>query len=188
MPQRKVSPSTEPLIVDRDLLIWAAGFFDGEGCVSIGKATNRKKDRKTGVLNGKVYVGYHMHVIVCQKEIEALQRFHAMFGGSLVEFPQYGYMYYLWKVWGTSAKDVLCALLPYLVVKRKVAENAIRFQEMLDVRPKTHQGEKRSPEFVAASEMLYFQSKMLNERNKISKIPKGSVSQKTIVSTASTIQ
>lgn len=184
MPARNAESS----IRDRDLVIWAAGFFDGEGCVSISKATNRKKDRKTGELNGKVYVGYHMHIIVAQKQIEAIERFRSLFGGSLVEFPQYGYMYYLWKAWGSSAKDVLCTLLPYLLTKREVAENAIRFQEMLDVRPKTHQGEKRSPEFVAESEMFYAQSKILNHRNSTAGKLKFSASQKTLKSTTEAIQ
>ena len=98
----------------REWVIWAAGFFDGEGCVYIQHRKN------TNV--------YFLKVMAVQKAIEPLNILLALFGGSVNKRRTAPAM------WSTStrmAERALQELLPFLLVKRKEAELALRFQSRM---------------------------------------------------------
>src|SRR6187455_1804263 len=96
-------------------IAWAAGFFDGEGCVSI-----TQHSRKTT---------YYMNVSAAQKFPEALNRFCEIVGaGSVSHYKRleaHGCDMWSRHVAGRPARGVLELLLPHLVVKRTQAEVAI---------------------------------------------------------------
>lgn len=93
---------------------WAAGFIDGEGCISIYRT---KGDY------------YYIQLIVACTVREPLEKLESIFGGQQVVMnkPQRGRRKasYQWKVMGRAAGEVIEILLPYLTVKRDAANVAI---------------------------------------------------------------
>jgi hypothetical protein len=95
---------------------WAAGFFDGEGCI-VGSRT------KTG---GRYY--FTLLVAVGQVDIRPLEHLKELFGGSIQH--QYSsttkrQTLHQWIVTSGLARHFLRTILPYLWVKRERAELAL---------------------------------------------------------------
>lgn len=95
---------------------WAAGFVDGDGCISV-QLQRGPKERKR-----KLYA--NIQVIVTQKTPEPLEHFRDIFGLdtkiSLYD-KRRGFTHWRFAVSGSTAADVLTRILPYLVFKRDVA-------------------------------------------------------------------
>lgn len=95
-------------------LAWAAGFFDGEGCVLVEMS---KSERSLG---GK---RFRLHATVTQTSLPCLQKFADFFGGSIVsnEFttPQgrRWSVQHRWSVRDAEALKFLAAIHPFTVVK-----------------------------------------------------------------------
>lgn len=87
-------------------LAYAAGFFDGEGSVAVCG--------RNGTPTLQVKVG--------QVTVEVLEKMQTQFGGSIYT-QQSGLLQ--WTLWGTEGANFLSAVLPWLVVKRDVAELGI---------------------------------------------------------------
>jgi len=95
-------------------LAWAAGFFDGEGCITIVRA-------------GKG-VRYYLDINVAQADPAPLKIMQALFGGRLATHGQArNRPVYYWKASTQQAFRALNEMLPYLVVKREQAECAKAF-------------------------------------------------------------
>lgn len=112
-------------MIASDLLVaWAAGFFDGEGCVMVQRRKGRSGSR------GGCYV---MQISASQKHPEPLYRLLEVFRCGAVHQTKrresYGCDMWVWKASGNFANEVLKRMLPYLVVKREQAEVAIVFQD-----------------------------------------------------------
>ncbi len=95
---------------------WAAGFIDGEGCVSIYPRNNRPSAR--------------MSVTATNCDIRPLIKLKAMFGGSVYTSfdspnPKWN-TGFRWQVDSQKAADALEAMIPYLIVKK---EQAVLFME-----------------------------------------------------------
>lgn len=115
------------LLARRDDVIWAAGFFDGEGCVSIVRQ----------VKYGKLY--HWLDISVYQNHSASLELLRELFGGS-VRPEQNAWK---WRACGPTAGNALHEMTPYLRVKRAQAEVAVLFQAR-----KLHpQGPRRSADF-----------------------------------------
>jgi hypothetical protein len=97
-------------------LAWAAGFFDGEGCVILRKAKNT----------------YVVRISVSQVNPAPILKLKHLFGGHISkQKPKNSNWKDQWK-WEQDAKtasETLQTLLPYLVVKKDVAELALEFQQ-----------------------------------------------------------
>ncbi len=98
---------------------YIAGFFDGEGCVSIGKYQGKKNRTPT----------YQLMVVISQKD-DVLHELRDMVGiGSVCGNNHTKGRYY--NQWRMSPKDgvkFLEMILPYLRYKANQAELAIEFQ------------------------------------------------------------
>jgi hypothetical protein len=107
-----------------DRSAWAAGFFDGEGCVSIWR-------RNTG---GKVY--YSMKLDMYQVDKAPLDIFVLLFGGTVRPRPRPPSLNtnsrdgWVWSQSGHGAAETLKIMLPHMVCKRAQAEIAIEFQRL----------------------------------------------------------
>ena len=107
---------------------YLAGFFDGEGCVSISKAQPK---------NHRI-PKYAMNVAVVQKGIKMLAGFQELTGiGNIYETKQ-AYSGYSWQFSGNTAKEFLVAILPYLINKKQQAELAIEFAEKYNRRTRIY--------------------------------------------------
>jgi LAGLIDADG endonuclease len=143
-------------MIERDLIIWAAGFIDGEGCVSVNRA--KMKDHR--------YWSYTLGLAVSQKTEAPLVRLHSMFDGHFFSYKSRGVTYYRWQHWGPGALVALKELLPYLLVKREIAELAIRFQEQMTAWNKQHGRRGYPQEVVIGREIFWSQARALNARNR----------------------
>jgi hypothetical protein len=95
---------------------WAAGFFDGEGCVSLHS-------------QGRYTVA---RIVLVQKDIRPLLKFKQVFDLTetlgIVTRENRRHDYYRLTLSGQTAADVLTKMLPYLSLKREVAEVALDLQ------------------------------------------------------------
>jgi intein/homing endonuclease len=98
---------------------YLAGFFDGEGCVSIGKYQG--KHNRTPV--------YQLMIVIAQKVV-MLPELCKMTGvGSVhAKRDKNGQVYQQWRMSPRDGVDFLKAILPYLKNKQMEARIAIEFQ------------------------------------------------------------
>ena len=109
-------------------LAWAAGLFDGEGCVQIKRDYNDKVNRR--------WTTYSLRAIVVNTHVPTLVRFKAIVGiGTIRPMAFYGAhskkskQRWEWQAVSKQAEMVLRALLPYLVTKKAQAEIALLSRE-----------------------------------------------------------
>lgn len=92
-------------------LAWAAGFFDGEGCSSVGRNPKQR---------------YYVIVCLNQRDRRALDRFHAAVAYRGAIYQRRGDLCFAWSASSNQAEDVMRMLWPYLgEVKREQYERAI---------------------------------------------------------------
>jgi LAGLIDADG endonuclease len=170
----------------KEKLIWAAGFVDGEGCISI----NRQKMKRKSKSGFREHICYTLGLAVSQKVKEPLDILVELFGGHLFSYKTKGVLYWRWQHWGPGALNAISQLLPYLVVKRRMAELGIDFQTKLTGWNREY-GRRGYPGWVNESrEAFYQKAKVLNQRGKpvegaaAYEGPKILKSQKEIASTA----
>lgn len=118
-------------MVDAELA-YLAGFFDGEGCVSIIHTPAR----------GEHY--YEVRVSANQVDPSPLYVMQRRFGGRLVPLhrnPEHRQIYG-WIVTGPRGREALEAMLPFLTVKRTQAILAVEFQKGMK------KGQRITPELI----------------------------------------
>ena len=105
-------------------LAWAAGFFDGEGCIKVVKQ--------------KVNYGYgHSHTLalhITQKNIKPLKIFEKIFGGKIYKTKEKRYKdYYIyeWQVHNQNAIRVLKLIRPYLILKLDECDETLKYEKFL---------------------------------------------------------
>ena len=93
-------------------LAYAAGFFDGEGCISIGK-------------NGAI------DVRITNTAKSVLVKFQALFGGNIGNRTQkINKMQYAYCLYGENAVEFIKQLKPFLVEKLPQAETILEYYEL----------------------------------------------------------
>lgn len=102
------------------LLAWAAGFIDGEGCVSVYD-TAQAKDRNPQ---------FQSVITVSQTNILPLNKLQSLFGGSVspVRQPDYDGQCWVWRVFGDNVLSTSRLLLSHSIVKKRQLELLIEFQ------------------------------------------------------------
>ena len=149
-------------MTDEQLIIWAAGFFDGEGCINIAHQNSRRK-----LADGTpvTWVSHHLNVSICQKDPRPLQKFHEMFGGHFYPYQAKGKTYWRWHTWSAGALHVIETLMPFMILKPERAAVAIKFQQSLTAYNRDY-GRKGYPDWVKAELASYFdQMKIFNKRD-----------------------
>lgn len=136
---------------------YAAGFFDGEGCVSISKCKPGKPTRN---------IRYELFVQVPGTNPAPMKLMKERWGGSLKPYKQKNPKHKIGWRWLLSAKMAtrfLLDVLPHLVIKRPVAEVGLalseshRLEKVCRNRPMT-QG------VLDYREGLYIKTRKLNKR------------------------
>lgn len=116
------------------MLEYMAGFFDGEGSISI--VHSRHKDGRNT---------FQVLVQISNINKKILDLYKEAFGGQVYEVKtkksNHRQAYY-WKVVSRDANKFLRAIYPYLKLKFLQAELAIEFQELIDVTKKQARGKK----------------------------------------------
>lgn len=105
-------------------LAWAAGFIDGEGCITANYA--KHKHDKRGYVN--------LILDVAQIRRKPLDELVALFGGRVRSGKVSTGICYFWRLYGTNAAAVLKQIHPYLVLKTRQAELALELQSLTRVK------------------------------------------------------
>jgi hypothetical protein len=126
--------STDSQLSDSNVvdLAWAAGFIDGEGCISIHKHKSSRNPK---------YPRFTLRLTVSNTKVDVLNQCKEIFGCGTVTLDQLREdknwkQGYRWTVTCDSASRVLKQLIPYLRVKRRQAETGIEFQSRLTLKGK----------------------------------------------------
>ena len=133
-------------------LAWAAGFFDGEGCVLL---VTRTRGRCTEV---------RLQITAVNTDIRPLHRFRELFGGSIqvVQHPgnKHGYKpSWAWVAAHRIAENALQAMLPWLLVKREQAIIALLARAI------KRQGVRGTPDTQALTDLLWLKEQLHFLRN-----------------------
>ena len=141
-------------------IIWCAGFFDGEGCVSISKPVTRNKA-------GTSFTAHQLVVIVAQRDRRPLDVFVSLFGGNVrAQKANNGSTYWYYRLHSHKAVALLQTLLPFLVCKVKAAECALTFQDYMNATvPRKPYG--RTTEQKETLTGFYEAMRSFNVRNKL---------------------
>lgn len=126
---------------------WAAGFFDGEGCVYIDR-------RKSAGMRAE---SHSLHLSVGQKVKQPLELLVRLFGGSIRQDT----LIYRWHVSGPTAANALRFMLPYLTLKKPQAELGLLFQSQ------KHQGNNTLTEVQLQSRNEAFDQMKVMKRGSI---------------------
>lgn len=108
-------------------LAWCAGFFDGEGFVTI-------QERKSTV-NGKVYRSYYLRIGVNHVAVGPLNELLRILGGTIRK--QLGeptgnrHLRHSWQMSCQQAREALIKMMPYFRNKQNVAELGIELQNTM---------------------------------------------------------
>jgi hypothetical protein len=109
---------------DKLFLAWAAGFFDGEGCVIV--EISKEKACRHGFRTS-------LHATVTQTSLPCLQLFLERFGGSIKTSDhrtpngRRWAVQYVWVVRNENAASFLQAIHPFTVVKREQIDVALTY-------------------------------------------------------------
>ena len=91
---------------------WCAGFFDGEGCISLQKGTRKKN------------VHYVVGVSISQRTTESLEAIQAVFGGRILQLKTGVYVLYFRY---EESQNFITAIRPYLIVKKSQADFLLEY-------------------------------------------------------------
>lgn len=136
---------------------YAAGFFDGEGCVSVNKQGTRNRNRG---------IRYQLMAVVSGVNSAPLEALKERWGGSLGQYKgstpraRPGWR---WVLGSKMAAKFLNDIMPYLLIKGPIARLGIT----LDDSHRIHRFYRRSPatqEVLDYRESIYQESRRLNKR------------------------
>lgn len=98
-------------------LSYLAGFFDGEGCISLAKSGRR----------------YALIVQVTQCNRWILELFRMHFGGGIHQCERNGNPFYIWSITASKAMAFLETIEPYLILKKAEANLATTYQKRKNI-------------------------------------------------------
>ena len=141
-----VIPSKQQ-VPKKEFYAYLAGYFDGEGSVYIYKNDDaRYKDKEYMQGRGNVGIKYGLRWKLTNTNLESLEYVKARIGGSIDFYhdtrrnednPKNQYTLNLY---ADKAMKVLQKTLPYLIIKREVALEGVKFQLHLNNSKEIHGG------------------------------------------------
>ena len=110
-------------------LAWCAGFFDGEGFVTIQK-------RNTKAKNGKRYTSFYLRIGVNHVSVDPLLELVRILGGTIRQQSKHTIVgnrkqRHSWQMSCNQASEALKQMMPYFRNKQKVAELGIELQNTM---------------------------------------------------------
>ncbi|KAB2724159.1 hypothetical protein [Brucella anthropi] len=150
-------------------LAYLAGVIDSDGTIGIKRDTYNM--RIVGDCSQPIY---NERICVKQVERSAIDLLHHTFGGTFYTCSasvRRGKPLFVWQVTDKKAVSALCALLPFLRIKKSQAENCLDLRTIKDrskvervAKNRGHMGSKpRSATLSAAMEGCYQRARHLNK-------------------------
>lgn len=112
------------MLTDLNFIVWAAGFFDGEGSVFVEISKNKNTRRRVRNL---------LTASVTQTSTPCLNLFKQCFGGNITPITKSRRKHmnnsvcFVWRVRSKDAIAFLEAIAPYVVVKKEQVELALQY-------------------------------------------------------------
>lgn len=152
--KKAADPPSEPTpdyILTPTEAAYIAGFFDGEGIVTI------HRDKNKGARGPRVNLQYTMSVRISQSSLGVLEWIKLKCGGSLTEshLKQKGRRHWTIAKKSNSARVLLEKMLPYLIVKKEQAEHAIEFQKLQSAHKNRYEAGRAGPVPRTQDEIAY---------------------------------
>lgn len=140
-----------------EVLAYIAGFFDGEGCICIGKA------RKQPGYRNPIYT---LYISIANTNRDVIDFIQSVFPASAVsrkrkEPKPHWKTIWVWNCSARQARKFLTFVLPYLRVKFQQAELALEFQEL---KSRTGRSHKLTDGELAAYEDYHKRMRELNRK------------------------
>lgn len=109
-------------------LAWCAGFFDGEGFVTIQKRNSK--------VNGKYYESFYLRIGINHVKIDPLLEMQRILGGTIRKQNPNKVIgnrkqRHSWQLSCSQAKEALIQMMPYFKNKQEVAELGIELQNTM---------------------------------------------------------
>lgn len=109
-------------------LAWCAGFFDGEGFVTIQKRNSK--------VNGKYYESFYLRIGINHVKIDPLLEMQKILGGTIrkqnpAKVIGNRKQRHSWQLSCSQAKEALIQMMPYFKNKQEVAELGIELQNTM---------------------------------------------------------
>ena len=109
-------------------LAWCAGFFDGEGFVTIQKRNSK--------INGKQYESFYLRIGINHVKIDPLLEMQKILGGTIRKQNPDKVIgnrkqRHSWQMSCSQAKEALIQMMPYFKNKQEVAELGIELQNTM---------------------------------------------------------
>jgi hypothetical protein len=106
-------------------IAWCAGFFDGEGFITVQRRKSKVKD--------KVYEGHYLRIGVNHVAIEPLRELQKILGGTIRQQSEHTVegnrkRRHSWQMSTSDAAEALRKMLPFMLNKNKVTALALDFQ------------------------------------------------------------
>lgn len=138
-------------------LAWCAGFFDGEGYVTIQKRNSK--------VNGKCYEGFYLRIGINHVNPEPLYEIQKILGGTLrkqnpAKVIGNRHQRHSWQMSCQQAADALIQMMPYFRNKSQVAELGIELQSTMG-----NHGQRTSQELQLYRAMLKDKISTLNAKD-----------------------
>ena len=140
-----------------NILSWMAGFFDGEGSLSIKCSVT-----KSGLYQLK------RNVTIVNTDLECLKIFKQYFGGTIAVRKRSGdrcknwKQIYHWSVTGDSSAYFIGCIMGFLKLKKLRAEIYMSYQRELD--NLTNRNHASNPQYLETSKYMCSVMKKLNQR------------------------
>lgn len=138
---------------------YAAGFMDGEGCITIKRV---KKER----LKRSKHDCYQIIVCVTNSEIAPLVELRDCWGGTIRRLKRYAPHHrwrYFWLLSAKGAMVFLEAIYPHLIIKKEVAMLCMEMQQT-NLQAQFRNGVEITPELHAWREQQLAKVRHLNRR------------------------
>lgn len=138
-------------------LAWCAGFFDGEGFVTIQKRNSK--------VNGKYYESFYLRIGINHVKIDPLLEMQQILGGTIrkqnpAKVIGNRKQRHSWQLSCSQAKEALIQMMPYFKNKQEVAELGIELQNTMQENKK-----KTTEELQLLRAMLKEKISMLNAKD-----------------------
>ncbi len=131
-------------------IAWVAGFFDGEGCVSI---TRRQRSAN--------FVEHFMAVQIAQKDPRPIRLIHDEFGGCLTIARRGKSSFFYLRFHGKTAERFLKAIEPYVICKDKEVHLGLELRGLIGM-----PGKRSTKEKWEAKEHIYQRFRELRKKQK----------------------
>jgi len=106
--------------MNKEILSYTAGLFDGEGCVDIYKASISKASKSPSFM---------LRVVITQKQGDIMNWLEDNFGGYVQLSRRNGNYIYRWDIRSQAAKRFLLLIQPFVLIKKEQVDLAIEYEE-----------------------------------------------------------